>query len=110
MNLKFKAFDKFSIERPRVKGRSHLKDENPDSCKKKETKATCDESMAYIDIPVLFASILTYLTKSFKESIIFFNQVIENVYQSNKNFRIVALTATPGSDIKVKISAIKIFI
>ena len=35
-----RIFDKFSIERPRVKGRSHLKDENPDSCKKKETSAT----------------------------------------------------------------------
>jgi hypothetical protein len=66
-----RILDKFSIDNPSVKGRSHLKLENPDSCKKNETKATCDESMAYIDIPVLFASILTYLTKSFKESIIF---------------------------------------
>ena len=65
-----KPFNKFYI--PKVIYLSHLYDENPDSSNWNDTKATWEESIAYIDNPLLDASRLTVFTRSLIASTIFF--------------------------------------
>ena len=67
----FTILTRFSMEIPRDIGRSQRKEAKPDSWRKKDTKATCDESMACMERPVLLTSKLTDLTRSFRDSIIF---------------------------------------
>lgn len=69
----FNIFDKFSIDKPKVKGLSHLYGEKPFSYSKRDTRATCEESIAYIERPDVLASILTFFTKSFIASTNFLN-------------------------------------
>lgn len=67
-----KTLFKFDMLIPNVIALSDLYDSNPSTLSYKETRATCDESIAYNDIPVGVVSILTSYTKSLIDSIIFF--------------------------------------
>ena len=58
----FKILHKFSTLTPRVLGFSHLKSVNPRYSSFRRTKATWEESMAWIHIPSGLMSMLTSLT------------------------------------------------
>lgn len=66
-----RILERFSIERPRVIGLSHLYSLKPFSFNLRETKATWAESIACMERPLVLASILTDLTKSLIASTIF---------------------------------------
>jgi len=72
----FRIFERFSMERPKVRGRSQRYSLNPFSFNFNETNATCAESMACIDKPLEFASMLTDFTRSLMESMIFLNEIL----------------------------------
>ena len=67
----FIILERLAISRPRVIGLSALNRLKPSSLRFSETSATCDESMAWRDIPVPLISMLTLATRSLIESTIF---------------------------------------
>ena len=79
---------RFSMLRPIVILRSQRYLLNPFSFMCKDTKATCDESIAWSEIPSLFMSKLTFLTRSLMASTIFlkvtpFSKRASNIFKLN---------------------------
>ena len=66
-----KSLARFYTLNPNVITPSLLYSANPDSFNVKETKATCEGSIAYMEIAVGPASIFTFYTSSLIESTIF---------------------------------------
>ena len=68
--------DRFYTFKPNVMTPSLRYSENPSSLRVNETKATCDGSMAYIEIAVGPASMFTFWTRSLIDSIIFYSIIL----------------------------------